>query len=173
MIFSMFSFHPLTRNISWRQGQWNSVCWLADPNNSTLKVLVNNKPVLETEALRYEDKNTTELVFMNIEDQHPFHGAMTDVQLWSNMLNTTELDQWFRCGDQVKGDLINWDTAGLDVEGLDRTNVDKEEICGPKNKMNAFNKRLNFEESLTFCEKYGELGIIQIKNLFYSPARDM
>ena len=173
VFFSLFSILPLTSKTSWRPGQWNGLCWVADPANTQFSVLVNNKPVLESKTLKYEVKNTTELVFMNVEDQNPFRGAMTDVQLWSRRLNMKELDRWFSCEDLVPGDLINWNIAELEVEGLEMMSGDEEEICRPKIKMKVFNKKLNLKQSLTFCEKYGELGIIQIKTLFYSPARDM
>ena len=171
VFFSLFSILPLTSKTSLRPGQWNGLCWVADPDNTHFSVLVNNKPVLESKTLKYEVKNTTELVFMNVEDQNPFHGAMTDVQLWSRRLNMKELDRWFSCEDLVPGDLINWNTAELEVEGLEMMSGDEEEICRPKIKMKAFNKKLNLKQSLTFCEKYGELGRLQIKNLSIPQPR--
>ena len=172
VFFSLFSILPLTSKTSWRQGNWNSLCWVADATNNQFSVFVNNKPVLESKTLKYEVKNTTELVFMNVEGQYLFHGAMTDVQLWSRRLNLKELGRWFSCEDLVKGDLINWDTAELEVEGLEMTNVDEEEICRPKIKMKAFNKKLNFKQSLMFCKKYGDLGRLQLKDLSIPQLRD-
>ena len=98
---------------------------------------------------------------MNTKDsKHIFHGAITDVQMWNRSLSVSEIEGWTDCGDVPPGDLINWQTVDLNNTGLTLQTVERDEICGTKQNKGiiaAFNRKLNFFESINFCSNLGEV----------------
>ena len=61
----------------------------------------------------------------------PFHGALTDLQVWSRALAGEEVVQWLDCapGMARRGNFLVWDTLNLTISGLDTHQIDESEIC--------------------------------------------
>ena len=70
---------------------------------------------------------------MNHEAASPFHGALTDVNLWSRVLSVEELEAWARCSQLTSGggedSLVSWETAVVSVRGVREGRVERASTC--------------------------------------------
>ena len=49
----------------------------------------------------------------------PFHGAVTDLQVWDRVLADDCVVRWLDCtGTDREGNLLTWDTLNLNISGL-------------------------------------------------------
>ena len=106
------------------------------------------------------------LVLMNsvghrVWKEFPHHGALTDVNIWSRVLDQQEQHDWMWCRSELAGDLISWENSQLNITGgLNLTSVEREETClkaSAQEKKNylTFNSIKNFDETVDFCQKIG------------------
>ena len=164
-IWNYFSFN----RAKWRWGNkaWNTVCLSYNRPASNLKVFVNGQtfqfPVTNIHDVPREKM---EIFFMNSKNlNHSFHGALTDVQLWSRRLTDSEMAAWADCVSDSAGDLIDWSSAELSITGLTQlaaaqTERERDSICGRNSDRRiiaAFNRRLDFYHSVKFCSNFGEI----------------
>ena len=93
--------------------------------------------------------------------EFPHHGALTDVNIWSRVLDQQELEDWMWCRSEQAGDLISWENSQLNITGgLNLTNIEREETClkaSAQEKKNylSFNSIKNLDETVDFCQKIG------------------
>ena len=88
---------------------------------------------------------------MNSVEVVPYHGAMTDVNIWDRILSEQEVSDWMFCKTEAGGNVISWETAQLSITGLNTELINREEACpGPDDLTHimAFNTKLNFHDSI-------------------------
>ena len=150
----------------WKPNAWIPFCITLDVENKTYRTFVNNEIVFETYVYNGTHlANDMNIILMNsrmIEtgnyDNHfitPFHGQLTDINIWDRILSNEEVDTWSECG-QVSGKYLDWSNAKVDHSPhIIISNID--EVCeGRKvSKFIAFDYLLQFKDSLKFCQNLG------------------
>ena len=73
---------------SWVPDSWNSYCFLANSETSTVQAFLNGEKIFE--SFQYEGqhlKNTTKVFLLNSKRyESPMHGSLTDLQIWNTEL---------------------------------------------------------------------------------------
>ena len=140
----------------WSPYVWNTIC--ATKEGTRAKLVLNRETMIE-----YDDPTAYDLqdtVFLN-HLNNPFHGALSDLNVWSRALTEAELAGWARCELGQPGDLLDWRMAELNMTGLNTASVDREEICGEQQEQSqhirSFNTRLSFYDSVRFCQRFGKI----------------
>ena len=88
---------------------------------------------------------------MNSYHVEPYHGALTDVNIWDRILPEQEQSDWMFCKTETGGNVVSWESAQLNITGLDTDLINREETCpGPQSitHIMAFNTKLNFHDSI-------------------------
>ena len=161
-IFYIWNYSSINK-VKWRWGPntWNTVCWTYDYPQSKLKVIINDQTFkFPVASVSLFSKEKMEIYFMNsIEENLSFHGAVTDVQMWSRWLTDSEIAAWAACQSESGGDLIDWSSAQLNVTGLIQLSQERDLVCAQNSekKIAAFNMRLDFHQSVKFCSNLGEI----------------
>ena len=164
-IFYIWSYQPIN-NVKWRWGpnDWNNVCWKYDHRTPNMKVFVNNQTFeFPVASLHFYPQADLNIFFMNSNSKtrnESFHGAITDVQMWSRGLTESEVRSWADCGSEDAGDLIDWSRTELNITGLAQLTAERDSVCGRKENRTiiaAFNRRLNFYDSAKFCSYFGQI----------------
>ena len=109
--FGIFDFgiKPVTFK-SWSPGQWHSFCMRID--NSTLLFNLSNGEKIQ--SYRYNGRHKTQKSFFFMNDDKkmnsPFHGSMTDINIWNYFLGHEEIHGWMKCAENSleKGKIFNW-----------------------------------------------------------------
>ena len=95
---------------------------------------------------------------MNSVWVEPYHGAMTDVNIWDRVLSEQEQSDWMFCKTETGGNVVSWGSAQLNITGLNTGLINREETCpGPQNITHLITIyiSLNFSDSLKLCQKFG------------------
>ena len=85
---------------------------------------------------------------------YPMEASVTDVNIWSKVLDSEQVRSWSECINLEGGDFIDWDTSGVESEGVRVEDIEKTEICNEnKNVYMAFGNKLSFPETIKFCRR--------------------
>ena len=156
-----FSYFPV-----WQPGQWNSFCVTASISESFLRIKLNGENVTGTDNYGgyYQtiDKN---ILLMNNFDwgPNPFHGAVSDLNIWSGVLSEQEILAWSLCQGDGPDTLLSWGEASLKITLLAVEEIEKSKICMKKktgNNLIGFNLKKSFDETVKFCQSIG--GVISV-----------
>ena len=133
--------------------------------------MINGETVEETDQYGgYYQKTDTNIILMNHDSgDKPWHGAVTDLQVWSRRLSVQETRSWALCRDQQEGDLVSWQEVKLEIKGLNVTRIERRETCleePVRGRYVGFDLKMTFFETKKFCENMGGSILVFIeKNL--------
>ena len=164
-----YKFFPI-----WKPESWNTFCGTYNSTSKKFNMYANNKLVFDYKNVEVEKKAVQDnVVLLNAFSYatndyiYPFDGAVTDLQIWSRILNEEDIQKWSECNGEESGDFFSWEKAEFNFIGdIEAYNLRKSDICSKSNneKYLAFTEKLNFIDSVKFCKKIG--GEIAIANDF-------
>ena len=104
-----------------------------------------------------------DILLMNHQAASPFHGALTDVNLWRRVLSLEELEAWAGCRLLTTGGsggsgglLVNWETARLTSRGVMEGRVERSSTCyREENSLLISRTERTFEGTVQFCATLG------------------
>ena len=101
-----------------------------------------------------------DILLMNHQAASPFHGALTDVNVWSRVLSVEEVEAWAGCrlsssgGDG--GRLVSWETASLTTRGVRLGSVERSSTCyRPEISFLISRSEKTFDDTVKFCSGLG------------------
>lgn len=148
----------------WRPEVWNTLCWSEGQDSlgtNESKLMINGNIIKEDSGYKKDHYQVwIDFQYMNFRDSKPLNGAITDVNMWNRALSSKELDSWRLCNSQEIGNVLNWTTVQLEVTGLTKEKIKKTELChisGDDQLYKAFNKRLGFYDSVSYCQRFGDV----------------
>ena len=109
----------------------------------------------------------------------PFHGAVTDLQVWDRVLEDEGVVRWLDCtpGTDREGNLLTWDTLNLNISGLVTQEIEASEICPKKDKQKEYlhlNFRKGFEDTRKLCKNVGaEIATIDSQETYDNIIKDL
>ena len=151
---------------NWRPGEWNSVCILLDTPNRTYQTWFNGRSVSHrNDYSGYHSGNLTEgnvRIMGRYKDNvysESLFGAMTDINIWNQILSQTEVELWSRCELGAGGNLLDWSTAQWRVVRLEELEMERSAICGGLVRREELvllsRARLTFHQITAYCSKLG------------------
>ena len=159
-IENKYHFYP-----TWKPDYWNTFCVTYLSSSQELGLFINNEMVFQLNNLKLKRKVTQEnIILLNAFSYqkndfiYPFDGSVTDINIWGHSFGTKEIHEWSNCFNVTPGDVLSWERAKFKFHGDIQTwEIGKDEVCLKKNsrKFMAFNEKMNFIESVKFCEKIG------------------
>ena len=144
-----------------RPGSWNSLCVSASVPRKMFSVSLNGVLVFRTDS--YEgmfSSGDTNLVLMNdggdLGDV-PLHGAVTDVNIWGEVLSAQQVQDWAACSSTSRPDILAWQDSRLRTRDLLLLQLDVSETClrPAEKEYKALQTKKNFQDSRKFCRKLG------------------
>ena len=155
---------------------WNTFCLKSNKTTSIYK-FDENEIIFERKSSDDDDKGKKErpafsnlhtYFFMNTFHPRnpykligPMYGAFTDINVWNTILSSKEEEEWMNCRMQLGGNIIDWKNSSQHVKvyGLQQYNDSTDNICQTQKANSRFvgKERLDFFETLSFCEKFGEM----------------
>lgn len=154
---------------SWTPGRWHSFCIRIDNSTSTLMFNLSNGENFEN---KYNGKHKIQKPFLfmnNKQKTYPFHGSMTDINVWNYSISNEEIQKWMNCEKSLeKGKIFKWnnlsdpDYENVIIDGAKVHFESKEKIC-MENKYDerliVGNQNYTFSETYTFCRSLGSMAI--------------
>ena len=150
---------------TWKPDDWNSFCVTYLSTAQELGMFINNEMVFQLSNTTFKRKVTKEnILLLNAFSSsyydyiYPYDGSVTDMNIWGHSFGTKEIQEWSDCFNVTPGDFLSWEKAKFKFHGEIQTKeIDHDEVCLKKNskKHIAFNEKMNFIESVKFCEKIG------------------
>ena len=163
----------------WKPNVWNTFCIALDASNKIYRTLVNAQEVFKTREYQGDHQhNDRDIILMNSFSSTnglyandfitPFHGQLSDINIWSRVLLDKEIKNWSKCtGNQDLGMYLDWSNIEIKhTEEIKVLDVDKSQMCKePKTeRFIAFHDQLAFEETVQFCKNIGgELAVAKDK----------
>ena len=145
----------------WSPNEWRSVCMSGSSVSQSWNITFDGRKSVSFEYNSYHNRSPENIVLMNVMEgfpHGPLHGAVSDLQVWSRLLQEEELQQWLHCRSDLVGNYLNWATLHLNITGLHTWYWDKDDICSKENskeKYFHFEHKINFEETRQFCKNLG------------------
>ena len=143
----------------WQPNVWNTVCITAA--GRVLNITINQLLVFTDQDYKENHRSVEaeEIVLMNLFDENPMHGMVTDLNIWSRVLSSQEISDWSQCRHDQPGDVLRWEEAELNITDLLSLDLDLASICpesaGEKQTYFSFNMNKTFQETVRFCETMG------------------
>ena len=145
---------------SWKLENWESFCITADSEQKAYKTFINDREVFTmknykgTHKIRSGNIYLLNAFFKQSGFVYPMEASVTDVNIWSKVLDSEQVRSWSECINLEGGDFIDWDTSGVESEGVTVEDIEKTEICNEnKNVYMAFGNKLSFPETIKFCRR--------------------
>ena len=150
---------------TWKPNVWISFCSIYNWDSKMLKVNVNNQLAFQINNLQTETKySNSNVILLNAYSYasnayiYPFDGSVTDVNIWSRAFSDEESEKWSKCNFDKEGTVLDWNKAKFKIHGnIDVEEIDQADACHQPviEKFLAFPEKLNFIQSVKFCEKIG------------------
>ena len=150
---------------TWKPDEWNIFCVTHSSSSGEFKMFINNDLVFQYDNILFRKKEKEENVFLLNAFSYqkndyifPFDGSITDLNIWSSIFSSEEVREWSDCKSENPADILSWENAEFKLYGdIQTIEVEKKEICLNKNskRFMAFNEKMNFIDSVKFCEKLG------------------
>ena len=128
-------------------------------------MFINNAMVFQLNNTTFKRKVTKEnIILLNAFSSsyydfiYPYDGSVTDMNIWGHSFGTKEIQEWSDCFNVTPGDFLSWEKAKFKFHGdIQTIEINQDEVCLKKNsnKYMAFNEKMNFIETVKFCEKIG------------------
>ena len=107
----------------------------------------------------YQDVDSNVLLLNNFDwGPVPFHGAVSDVNIWSRVLTEEEILSWSLCERDISGKVLSWEESILNITLVTEETIDRQRMCfKPKtgSKMVGFRIKKSFDETVRFCQSIG------------------
>ena len=145
----------------WSPGEWRSVCMSGSSVSRSWNITLDGRKTVSFEYDSYHKRSGENMVLMNKMEgfPRPLHGAVSDLQVWSRLLEEEELLQWLHCRSDLLGNFLTWESLHLNTTGgLLTSDRHKDDICWKENKKKKyfnFDLKMIFEETRTFCRNIG------------------
>ena len=154
----------------WKPNVWNAFCITLDASNKIYRTLLNGQEVFRTAEYQGDHQhNDRDIVLMNSLSSTsgsyanyfitPFNGQISDINIWSRVLNDKEIENWSKCtSNQDSGMYLGWSNAKINhTQQIKVLDVDKAKVCKePKSsRFIAFHDQLAFEDTVKFCKNLG------------------
>ena len=148
----------------WKPDLWNKFCIIVDSLALKYRVYLNDKLIFHSN--RYNNGGHKEQAgnifllngfsFSRNKFLYPFRGEITDLNIWNKTLSIEDINKWGNC-DFGSGNLVNWKEARFKLRNIEVTDVNMDKICQIKDpqRVIAFHEKMNFNETLKFCQKIG------------------
>ena len=150
---------------TWKPDDWNTFCATYASSSQKLGMFINNAMVFQLNNTTFKRKVTKEnIILLNAFSSsyydfiYPYDGSVTDINIWSHGFGIKEIQEWSDCFNVSPGDFLSWEKAKFKFHGdIQTIEINKDEVCLKKNskKHMAFNEKMNFIETVKFCEKIG------------------
>ena len=154
---------------SWSPGQWHSFCMRI--NNSTL--LFNLSSGEQIQSYHYDGRHKTQKSFFFMNDdknkKSPFHGSMTDINIWNYFLANEEIHGWMKCENSLeKGKLFNWNNlSDPDYDNIiteeAKIHIESTDLICKKNieddRLVVTDQNYTFDETYKFCKGFGSMAV--------------
>ena len=147
---------------AWQPAQWNTFCVKASISGALLTVIINGEKMAESDRYSgyYQNIDRNILLMNNFNfGPNPFHGAVSDVNVWSRLLSEEEILAWSLCQRDIPGHVLSWSEVMLDISPmLAVQQIEKSKICLKQNKgkkIVGFDLKKSFDETVEFCQRLG------------------
>ena len=150
---------------TWKPDEWNAFCVTYLSSLQELELFINSEMVFQLNNLKLKRKLTQENVillnafsFQKNDFIYPFDGSVTDINIWGHKFGAKEIQEWSDCLNVTPGDFLSWEQAKLKFHGdIQTLEMGQDEVCLKRNskKFMAFNEKMNFIDSVKYCEKIG------------------
>ena len=120
----------------WSPGEWRSVCMSGSSASQSWRITLDGRETVRSEYNSYHKRRSENILLMNLMEEFyraPHHGAVSDLQVWSRLLDDDEVLQWLQCRSGLVGDFLSWETLQINITGLYTWDREKDDIC-PKEK---------------------------------------
>ena len=144
---------------AWQPNVWNTVCITA--TESVLNITLNQVQVFTDQEYEgnHRSVEADKIVLMNLFEENPMHGMVTDLNIWSRVLSSQEISDWSQCGHSQPGDVLRWEEAELNITDLLYLDLELASICpetvGERQTYFSYNLNKTFQETVLFCENIG------------------
>ena len=94
----------------WQPGEWNTFCVTASISGALLTVIINGEKMAESDKYGgfYQNIDRNILLMNNFNfGPNPFHGAVSDVNVWSRLLSEEEILAWSLCQRDIPGPVLS------------------------------------------------------------------
>ena len=146
----------------WQPGVWVSACVTVTIPDNHITIYLNGEIVFQTWQYELHLKPDANIVLMNDGASWgglPFHGEMTDVNVWSRVLSEEEIIKWKKCEAIEAGDVVNWETVKLNLTaGVEIIEEEREKTCWKEETAKtykAFKSKATFDEMIKLCKNIG------------------
>ena len=157
---------------AWKLENWETFCITADTKEKSYKTFINDREVFKmndykgTHKIRSGNIFLLNAFFKQSGFVYPMEASVTDVNIWSRVLDLDQIRSWSECTNLDGGDFIDWATSDVVSEGVTVEEMKKTDICDEKRIIfMAFGNKLNFPQTVQFCRRLdGEVATTEDSN---------
>ena len=142
-----------------RPRKWYSLCINIDVLNESIDYLINQNNIHNRRISRELIGNGSIFLLNSNEQNNPFYGEITDVNIWNRVLNSQDIAEWTYCRESFKGNVMNWDDISkIQFVHLELKNIDMKDICNSSSAkdVNVYKNSVETaQDTIKFCNTIG------------------
>ena len=157
-----------TGALHYRHRQWNHFCFTYSSMKKVLKLYYNGKLVKKEKQGNFTDMPTGNSVLqsMFIIGQEPdnileggydpaqsYHGEISELNMWSEVLDGSQISGLADCSAQINGDIIAWEKQSFEINRAKIVELsNKYFFCEQQKKIVIFPRKDSFNGAKSLCD---------------------
>ena len=139
--------------------QWYGICLVIDLMIDTYDLYIENETYSFKNIFNKSSFDANIFLFnLRGEEKNPFHGEITDLNVWTNGQSNDKIIQFMSCEEQRSGDFLSWENVYLNISGVEKVEQSFLDFCRKdKEEPNVVYANLakTQVEHLQFCKNIG------------------